>query len=146
MTGDGTLLNKDTFNWALWEPKVGNDDHALEVMRTITALRQGPGRDFLVYGRMQPPAQIDDIATISWQHGDRSWQVPAVFHAAWQSPEGRTGVVLANWTEYRQHVQLHDDRLGTQVTVHTSASQLNSCTQVMPATLELPPHSCLLVI
>ncbi len=145
MIGDGTLLNKDTFNWAPWEPKVGNDDHALEVMRTVTALRRGPGRDFLVYGRMQPPAPVDGIAMVTWQHGDRAWQVPAVFHAAWKSPGGRFGVVLANWTEYPQEVALTDARLGTRITVHTSGSQLTSSRERTPATLVLPPHGCLLV-
>ena len=45
MIGDGTLLNKNTGNWAPWEPRVGSDDDALEMIRTVTAMRRGPGRD-----------------------------------------------------------------------------------------------------
>lgn len=146
MIGDGTLLNKDTFNWAPWEPKVGNNDHALEMMRTVTALRRGAGRDYLVYGRMQPPAQVDGIATITWQQDTRTWQIPAVFHAAWQSPEGRVGIVLANWTEHPQPVQMADVRLGNLVTVHTSGPTFTSCPNIdLPAEIIVPAHGCVLV-
>ena len=62
MTGDGTLLNRETFNWAAWEPKVGDNDDALEVIRTVTAMRRGPGRDFLVFGRMQRPTTCHVVA------------------------------------------------------------------------------------
>ena len=48
MTGDGTLLNRETSNWAPWRPKVGNNDDALEMIRAVTAIERGPGRDFLV--------------------------------------------------------------------------------------------------
>ena len=52
LTGDGTLLDKDTWNWAEWEPKVGNPDDGLEMIRVVTALRRGAGKKYLVYGRM----------------------------------------------------------------------------------------------
>lgn len=148
MTGDGTLLNKDTFNWAPWQPKVGNDDHALEVIRTTTALRRGPGRDFLVYGRMQRPAPVEGVRIVTWERGGRVFRVPAVFDAAWQSPDGRLGVVLANWTEKRRRVQVADARLGGKVTVHTSARKLTRRSAVVTegcVTITLPPHSCVLV-
>lgn len=146
MTGDGSLLNKDTFNWAPWEPKVGNDEHALEMMRTVTALRRGVGRDFLVYGRMQPPAIIDGIATISWQQGERQWHVPAIFHAAWQSPDGRLGIVLANWTELPREVQLTDLRLNSEMTVHSIGCAMTSCKHPSnPAGITVPAHGCVLV-
>ena len=148
MTGDGTLLNKDTANWADWQPHVGSDGDALEIIRTVTALRRGPGRPFLVFGRMQPPARIDGIATIRWHHDGRDREVPAVFHAAWQSPAGGLGLVLANWTAAEQTVTIVDPRLGPQVTVHTAGSTLTS--QALPlrcrgATLAVPPLTCVLV-
>ncbi len=42
LTGEGKLLNRDTINWAPWLPQVGSNEDALEVLRTTTALRQGP--------------------------------------------------------------------------------------------------------
>ncbi len=110
MIGDGTLLNKDTSNWAPWEPKVGSDDDAVEMIRTVTALRRGPGKDFLVFGRMLRPAALEGIPTIEWTQAN-AHRIPAVFHSAWQAPDGRVGVVLANWTSQDQAVSVTDPRL-----------------------------------
>ena len=71
MIGDGTLLNKDTFNWAPWENPVGNNDDSLEMIRTATALRRGPGKDFLVFGRMQRPAKTGPIKVVAWESHNR---------------------------------------------------------------------------
>ena len=75
MIGDGTLLNKDTMNWAPWEPKVGSDEDAVEMIRTVTALRRGPGKDFLVFGRMLRPATVEGILTVEWTHDKRSHRI-----------------------------------------------------------------------
>jgi len=148
LTSDGTLLNKDTYNWAPWEPKVGNNDHALEVIRTATALRRGPGRDFLVFGRMQTPAEVGEIDTITWEWGSRVFRVPAVFHAAWSAPDGRFGIVLANWTGRRRRVRLADPRLGTAATVHASGAKLTRRRLNLtngPAAITVPALGCVLV-
>ena len=148
MIGDGTLLNKDTGNWADWRPPVGSDDDALEMIRTITAMRRGPGRQFLVFGRMQPPAPIDGIETVRWQYDGRDREVPAVFHAAWQSPAGALGIAMANWTTRQQKVTIVDPRLGPRVTVHTAGptpatDSIN--TTDSGASVTLPPLTCVLV-
>lgn len=124
LTGDGTLLNKDTDNWAPWFPHVGSDDDALEVLRTSLALRRGPGRDFLTLGRMLRPAGVEGIRTIEWEWKARIHRIPAVFHAAWQAPDGRAGVVLANWTVKPQKVQVADARLSKSFVIHTSGRRL----------------------
>ena len=144
MTGDGTLLNRETVNWADWEPKVGNNANALEMMRVATALRRGAGRDFLVYGRMQRPAEVA-VPIREWDHNGKHHAVPAVAHCAWQAPDRRHGVALANWTTEAQEITVHDVRLGAQAT-------LDLCAAVdgyRPVTLTdgqaeftLPPLSC----
>ena len=148
MTGDGTLLNKDTFNWAIWEPKVGNDDHALEMIRTVTALRRGPGKPYLVFGRMQHPATVS-CETITWDRQDHTYHVPAVFHAAWQSPEEHFAVVLANWTDTEQEVTITDGRLGEQVRGTIAGRTLTEEQMVVnegnKVTMTLPALSCVMV-
>jgi hypothetical protein len=145
LTGDGTLLNKDTFNWADWEPPVGSNEDSLAMMRSLTALRRGPGRDFLVYGRMQRPTEVEGIETIVWERDGRHYEVPAVAHAAWQAPDGRAGVALANWTSERRTVSVIDPRLRGDLTLHVAAEAVTS----VPATedygavqVTLPPLSC----
>ena len=147
MTGDGTLLNKDTFNWAIWEPKVGNDDHALEMIRTVTAMRRGPGKPYLVFGRMQHPATVS-CETITWDWQDRTNHVPAVFHAAWQSPEEHFAIILANWTDAPQEVTVTDERLGEQVRMTIAGRTLTEEQMAVNkgmVTMTLPALSCVMV-
>jgi hypothetical protein len=148
MIGDGTLLNRETFNWAEWEPRVGHNAEALEMIRTVTAMRRGPGRDFLVYGRMQRPAEVA-TEIVRWEREGRFYEVPAVAHAAWQSPDGRHGVVLANWTAADQPVVVSDARLGGKVRIHLCGRQVQTVvTAVAPAgiPLNLPPLSSGMIV
>jgi hypothetical protein len=147
---DGLLMNKDSaeVNWAPWQPNIGNHDDAIQMLRATTALRRGPARPFLVFGRMLPPAQVEPIPTVHWQYGGRDHQMAAIFHATWQAPDKRLGWVLANWTATPQTVTLRDGRLPAQVQVHVATQQVE--TQVcwisdQQLTLELPPVACLLV-
>jgi hypothetical protein len=114
LTGKGTLLDKDTYNWALWEPTVGDPDRGLEMIRSVTAMRRGPGRDYLVLGRMQKPGIVEGISVIEWKHDGKAHAIPAVFHAAWEALDGRFAVVLANWTDKPSRVRLRDARLGSE--------------------------------
>jgi hypothetical protein len=148
MMGDGALLNRDTGNWAPWEPKVGSDDDAVEMIRTVTALRRGAGRDFLVYGRMLRPAQVSGIEDITWTYEGRDHCIPAIFHAAWQAPDGRAGVVLANWTTTKRRVVIHDSRLGPAPVVHSGGSMAPEAVQPNDSggfAVTVPPLGCVLV-
>jgi hypothetical protein len=149
MKGDGKLLNKDTFNWAPWEGDVGDNDDSLDMLAVTAALRRGPARDFLVVGRMLAPAQVSGIRTVGWQDGGKHHQIPAVFHSAWQAPNGRVGWVLANWTTEIQKVTLADSRLGDEMTQYVSASgriERSSLAGVAGALeIAVPPLGCVLL-
>ena len=145
---DGRLLNKDTWNWAPYEPYVGSNDDALEQLRTSVALRRGPAKDYLVFGRMLAPAQVEGIATERWQDGGYDHQIPAVFHAAWRAPDGRLGVVLANWTTAPQTVLLRDPRLGERVVLHLAGERVTRLSQIVGVegvTVTVPPLGSALV-
>ena len=126
MKGDGKLLNWDTYNWAPWAPDVGDSEDSLEMLATTAALRRGPAKDFLVYGRMQSPAPIRGVEMQRWQFSGKDHQIPAVFDGAWQAPDGRFGIVLANWTTALQKVTVCDSRLGDNVAVHVSCGEMRS--------------------
>ena len=148
LTGTGTLLNRETWNWAEWTPEVGSNDDALEMIRTITAMRRGAGRDVLVYGRLQrPPALETEIVT--WQDQGRQHAVPAIAHAAWQAPDGRRAVVLVNWSTEERPATLAEPGLRQPTVLHTWARQYT----VVPGNdggcglrTALPPLSCALLI
>jgi hypothetical protein len=153
LTGDGTFLNKDTPHFAPWEPKVGSDEDAFEMIRTVTVLRRGPGKDFLVFGRMLKPAAVNSIQVMEWTHEGRQHRVPSVFHAAWQAPDGRFGIVLANWTTEKQTVIINDTRLpgtksGDAVVLHTADRALRVAPlhgEEAHRTVALAPLSCALI-
>jgi hypothetical protein len=121
LTGDGSLLDKDTYNWAEWEPRVGSARAGLAMIRAVTAMRRGAGRDFLVYGRMLKPARVGGVLTRRWAYEGKRHEIPALFHAAWQAPDGRFGLALANWTRETQKARVADARLGTAVVEHAIA-------------------------
>jgi hypothetical protein len=146
--GSGTLLNKDTFNWAPWKPEVGNNEHSLEMLRTTTALRRSAGKPYLVFGRMLSPSVVEGIKTVRWDRDGREHAIPAVFHSAWNSWNGRFGFVAANWTADDQVIVVSDSRLGSSVRQSVSGKELTS-SQVNVARgkveLVLPPLGCSLL-
>lgn len=77
----------------------------------VTVLRRGSGKDFLVYGRILKPAGISGIKIIEWAFSGRSNKIPEVFHSAWQAPDGRFGIIMANWTTEEQNIFIKDSRL-----------------------------------
>lgn len=148
LTGDGTLLDKDTNNWAEWDPKVENSNNAFRMIQAVTALRRSPAKDFLIFGRMLRPAEVQDIKDIKWSSKGQLNKIPAVFHIAWQSPDGRFGVVLANWTDKNQNIILKDNRLKNEkksLSFWVSAEKLERNVKKIPGNrinIELPPVSC----
>lgn len=148
LTGDGTLLAKDTENWANWEPKVGNNDNALDMIRAVTALRRGPGRDFLVHGRMQKPCKVERVKKVTWDHGGRKHAIDAVFHGCWTAPDGRFAVALANWTTDIQGCTVIESRLGSRATIRKVGRTIGAAKRRIAGgrlTVEVPPLGCVLV-
>jgi hypothetical protein len=97
---------------------------------------------------MLKPVKVEGIKNVHWETGRQVNDIPAVFHSAWQSPQGRLGIVLANWTTDTQAITVIDSRLGTQVvesrsaeTVKTASRQVDGGT--LPVTLV--PLSCTLI-
>jgi hypothetical protein len=148
LTGEGKLLNRDTINWAPWLPQVGSNEDALEVLRTGTALRRGPAKRFLVFGRMQRPATADGVKTVKWEREREIHEIPAVYHSAWQSPSGQFGLICANWTTDSQGFELKHEQLGTRVTESISSKELKSRDREVTGNairVTLPPLSCGLI-
>lgn len=150
LKGDGKLLNKDTFNWAPWEPQVGDNEDSLRMLRAATELRRNAAEDFLVYGRMIRPPDASGIQVVNWQRDGRDHAIPAVFRSAWESLEdGRVGFVFANWTSDEQRVTVNDPHLKGEIKEVVSGEdvRLNRREAVdFRIDLEIPPLSCVLLV
>jgi len=148
LTGDGVLLNRDTFAWAPWSPPIGSNDDSLAMLRSAVALRRGRGRDFLVFGRMLKPVELTGVKIVHWENGRQVNDIPAVVHSAWQSPSGRFAAVLANWTREREVVTLNDSRFGKEVHETSSEENVNTKSRTVDRgglSVSLEPLSCTLV-
>lgn len=148
LMGNGDLLNKDTQNWAPWEDPVGDQKEALEMLRVVTAARCKAGKEFVVYGKMVRPAEIQDINIINWQENGKDHSIPAIFHSAWETQDGRHGLVIANWANKDQSIRIRDERLGANAQVWLYERQeykyeVNSSGYIK---MNLPPLSCAVII
>jgi hypothetical protein len=150
LTGDGSLLNRGDTDawWSPWSPAFGNNDDSIAMLRCTVALRRGKGRNYLVFGRMHRPTNATGIKIVHWESTARVHEIPAVFHSAWKDPQGRFGIVLANWTKEKQTVTLSDSRLGKQATESISGDEISTRPRAVERgnlSVSLPPLSCALI-
>jgi hypothetical protein len=150
LTGDGSLLNRGDTDawWSRWDSSMGNNDDAVTMLRRAVGMRRGKGREFLLWGRMLKPAEWCDARTVHWESNRQVFDIPPVFHSAWQAPDGRLGVVLANWTSEEQRVNLSDPRLGRGVTETISSGKSTTRSRSVNGgkiSLSIPPLSCTLL-
>lgn len=119
LMNDGNLQNQEnTDNWAVWGEQPGNQEFACEMINTASAARRGAGKDFLIYGKMQRPADIDGIEVLEWRSGKNYHTVPSVFHSAWTAPDGSFAIAAANWTGETREISVNDSRIAKGAEVY----------------------------
>ena len=84
------------------------DHDKIDFVRQLGELRTGAGNPYLVFGTMLRPLALDvERIALDWCHFNKphkepfvpetgTFEVPAVFHSAWQAPDGSTGLFFAN--------------------------------------------------
>lgn len=102
----GRLMNWTGYPWTPWNTPEGNQEAVLKLLKRSIELRQGAGRDFLVFGRLLRPLAVGNTEHISWECEGKLVSFPSVLHARWQAPDGRVAITLANWTEDARTVRL----------------------------------------
>ncbi|NSW56277.1 MAG: hypothetical protein HPY44_09695 [Armatimonadetes bacterium] len=76
-----------------------------------------------------------------WEFAGKQHSVPAVAHCAWQAPDGRHAVTLADWTPEPREVTVRDARLGS-APVLSVCIRTNEERRVIGDSVTLPPLSC----
>lgn len=146
LQGDGRLMSRDSVNFGDWAPYEEDWEAAADLLRAASALRRGPGRPYLLEGRMERTARMAGIPIRRWRHADRVHRVPAVLHQAWRAPDGTLGLVAANWTDRAVTLRIADGRFAPARTQTVStAAGITTGPSGDPAALTLPPHACLLL-
>ena len=92
LTPGGWLLDRDTANWAPWDAPTEDPAAGLAVLRAGLALRRGPARDLLVFGRMERTARVagspsSDGARVAATTRSPRWSIGPGVHptARWAS-------------------------------------------------------------
>jgi hypothetical protein len=90
-----------------WNSAVPDQAAFLEWTKKVSHFRSGVARDYLVYGRMLRPWKVNGVRLRDFGWGKE----PLVQSATWRAPDGRVGVVLANYSNFTQapHVELEGD-------------------------------------
>jgi hypothetical protein len=141
---DGRLMARDSVNFGDWEPYVEDWEAAADLLRAASALRRGPGRPWLLLGRMERRATLHGVPVRRWVHGGRVHRLPAVFHATWRAPDGRLALALANWTDRAVELRVVDRRLASaQGLIVATADGVTAGPSGEP--LRLPARSCALL-
>lgn len=140
---DGGIQNQDTDNWAPWGKQPGSAEAGIQMLNTVNTIRRGAAKKYLVYGRMERPVSVLEIARERWQYGKRNNDQPAIFHSAWTAPDGSFAAVLANWTGQKQAVKVNDKRLisGLVTTVQGTHSEQH----VYAEGVEIPAQGAVLI-
>jgi hypothetical protein len=85
-----------TYDWDQpWTRAIPDQGAIFDWAKRVNKLRTGLARDYLIYGRMLRPWAVTNVS-----QRDFGWGMePSVQSATWQAPDGRIGVVLANFAD-----------------------------------------------
>ena len=84
------------YDWdQTWTRAIPDQSAILDWANRINHFRAGIARDYLVYGRMLRPWTVSNVTERDFGWGKE----PGVQSATWQAPDGRIGVVLANYAD-----------------------------------------------
>jgi hypothetical protein len=119
-------------------------DAAADLLKAAAALRRGPGRPYLLEGRMERDARVTGIPTRRWTNADRVHRLPAVFHHTWRAPDGTLALLAANWTDRPVTVRVADARLADATRLSVSTA-VGITTGAAADTVTLPRHSAILL-
>jgi hypothetical protein len=135
------------------------DFPGLALMRSICQAQRTFARPFLVLGRMLKPAELAvareaiDLWRPIWMSNEAEARqlgardIPAVWHSAWEAPDGTLGYVLINWTGTAQPVRLSLARPGGELALVSAEGRtpLPRAGASGQASLTVPPRSAVLV-
>jgi hypothetical protein len=117
------------YDWdQTWTRAVPDQAAFLDWTKRVTHFRAGVARDYLVYGRMLRPWKVTGVTLRDFGWGKE----PLVQSATWQSPDGRIGIVLANYADLKESPRVELEGQGRKkLTLHVDG-------EVTQKELELP--------
>jgi len=110
---DFTLRDKGLieYDWdQTWTRAIPDQAAILDWAKRINHFRAGVARDYLVYGRMLRPWTVSGVTERDFGWGKER----LVQSATWQAPDGRIGVVLANYADLPESPRVELEAQGSK--------------------------------
>ncbi len=83
------------YDWdKIWDRAIPDQQAILDWAKRANKFRNGIAHDYLVFGRMLKPWKVTNVAGRDFGYGKE----PLTQSATWKGPDGRIGVVLANYS------------------------------------------------
>ena len=105
------LAGGERINWCwgiLWDQPMPDQASATTLIHNLNAWRKERGKPYLVYGRMLRPFRLEgayDVVVGNKQ--GKAFHFASLLTSQWQSPEGHTAQVVANYTHEPQKCRLY---------------------------------------
>jgi len=142
-----SLRNKGLIHFDLlqtpWSQAIPDQAAILDWAKRINHFRAGVARDYLIYGRMLRPWTVSGVS-----QRDFGWGMePGVMSGTWQAPDGRIGIVLANYADLRESPRLELEGQGDKKSILHVGDQIKERVVELPTIidLEMEPRSLCLV-
>src|SRR5208282_3732883 len=141
------------YDWdQTWTRAVPDQAAILDWAERTNHFRAGVARDYLIYGRMLRPWKVSGVGIRDFgagRHEGDPGKEPTVPSATWQAPDGRVGVILANYADLPETPQVELEGLGSKHLTLYTGDQKKELEMEFPTVLEVPmePRSvCLLEV
>ena len=134
------------YDWdQVWTRAVPDQAAFLDWVKRVTRFRAGIARDYLVYGRMLRPWMVSGVTQRDFGWGKE----PLVRSTTWQAPDGRVGVVLANYADLKESPRVELEGQGEkQLTLYIDGQKTERVVE-LPSVLDLemePRSLCLIEV
>ncbi len=132
------------YDWdQTWTRAVPDQVAILDWLRRANHFRAGVARDYLIYGRMLRPWIVRGVDQREFGWG----REPTVPSATWQAPDGRVGVVLANYADLPETPEVEMEVSGIRNVTLYHGDEKKQLKLECPTALEVPmePRSVCLI-
>jgi hypothetical protein len=132
------------YDWdQTWTRAVPDQAAFLDWTKRVSHFRAGVARDYLVYGRMLRPWTVSGVTKRDFGWGKE----PLVRSATWQAPDGRIGVVLANYADLPESPRVELEGQGEKkLTVYLDDQKTERVVELPSAVdIDMQPRSVCLI-
>ena len=126
-----------------WTRAIPDQSAIIDWVKRTNEFRAGIARDYLVFGRMLRPWKVSHVTVRDFGWGAE----PLVQSATWQAPDGRVGIVLANYADLGESLRVELQGSGNKHLATHIDGLVGERTAQLPSAIdiEMAPRSLALI-